>query len=188
MMRMLHAPKVEHKLRIENTSDVPITTAPALILNSGRILAQGMIKYAAPGAKTDLAVTSAVDIEVKKKDNELNRIPNAAVWQGDQYGRIDLEGTIKLTNFRDEPLLVEVVRHVLGNVDRADHDGELEMVNLFEDPSFASGPVSFPYWWNWFSWPWWWHHFNGVGRITWDVTLQPGEPLELGYGWNYFWR
>jgi hypothetical protein len=81
-----------------------------------------------------------------------------------------------------------VVRHVLGNVASAEHGGEIEMVNLFEDPSFAEGPGPFPTWWGWFSWPWWWHHFNSVGRITWTVELQPSEPLELGYTWNYFWR
>jgi hypothetical protein len=125
---------------------------------------------------------------VKKKDNETGRVPNATLWQGDQYGRVDLEGTITLTSYRDAPVSVEVVRHVLGNVVSAERDGEIEMVNLFEDPSFAEGSGPFPTWWGWFSWPWWWHHFNSVGRITWTVDLQPTEPLELSYTWNYFWR
>jgi hypothetical protein len=38
------------------------------------------------------------------------------------------------------------------------------------------------------SWPWWWCHFNGVGRITWTVTLEPKTPFDLGYTWNYYWR
>ena len=188
LAQILGAPKVMHKIRLSNETEHPLTTAPALILSGDRLLAQGMMRYAASGADTDLDITQAVDIQVKKKDNETGRVPNATIWQGDQYGRVDLAGTITLTSYRDAPLTVEVIRHVLGNVASAEHGGEIEMVNLFEDPSFAEGPGPFPTWWGWFSWPWWWHHFNSVGRITWTVELQPSEPLELGYTWNYFWR
>ncbi|MBT8396680.1 MAG: hypothetical protein KJN92_06930, partial [Gemmatimonadetes bacterium] len=188
MAQILGAPKVMHKIRLTNDGDHPLTTAPALILANDRLLAQGMMRYAAPGAEVDLEITNAVDIQVKKKDNETGRVPNATVWQGDQYGRVDLGGTITLTSYRDEPLTVEVVRHVLGNVVSAARDGEIEMVNLFEDPSFSQGAGPFPTWWGWFSWPWWWHHFNSVGRITWTVDLEPSEPMELAYTWNYFWR
>jgi hypothetical protein len=188
MAQILGAPRVMHKIRLTNESEHPLTTAPALILADDRLLAQGLMRYAAPGADTDLEITHAVDIQVKKKDNETGRVPNAIVWQGDQYGRVDLAGTITLTSYRDDPLTLEIVRHVLGNVASAEGGGEIEMVNLFEDPSFSEGPGPFPTWWGWFSWPWWWHHFNSVGRITWTVDLQPGEPLELAYTWNYFWR
>jgi len=188
MAQILAAPRVMHKVRLTNESEHPLTTAPALILAEGRLLAQGLMRYAAPGADTDLEITQAVDIQVKKKDNETGRVPNATIWQGDQFGRVDLAGTITLTSDRDTPVTVEVVRHVLGNVVSAERDGEIEMVNLFEDPSFAEGPGPFPTWWGWFSWPWWWHHFNSVGRITWTVDLQPAEPMELAYTWNYFWR
>jgi hypothetical protein len=188
MARLLSGPKVMHKIRLYNRSDCPLTTAPALILLDDRILAQGLMTYAAPGSDTDLDITNAVDIRVKKTDNELKRTPNAAVWQSDQYGRVDLAGKITLTSFRKEPVEVEVVRNVLGNADTADHDGKIEMVNVFEDASFASGSGALPYWWSWFSWPWWWHHFNGVGRVTWTVDLQPGKPVDLGYTWNYYWR
>jgi hypothetical protein len=188
MAQILSAPRVMHKVRLTNESEHPLTTAPALVLSKGRLLAQGLMRYAAPGADTDLEITQAVDIQVKKKDNETGRVPNATLWQGDQYGRVDLAGTITLTSYREDPVTVEVVRHVLGNVVSAEREGEVEMVNLFEDPSFAEGPGPFPTWWGWFSWPWWWYHFNSVGRITWTVDLQPKEALELAYVWNYFWR
>ena len=76
---------------------------------------------------------------------------------------------------------------VLGYVKQADHQGLIEMVDIFEDPSFGSdGP--YPYWWGWFNWPWWWHHSNGVGRITWTVPLEPSKPVDLGYEWNHYWH
>src|SRR5262249_5621867 len=101
-------------------------------------------------------------------------------------GRVDLSGIITLTNHRDRPVDLEVTRNVLGNVGEADHDGKAEMVNVFEDYSFASG--GHPSWWGWYNCPYWWHHFNGVGRATWKLTLSADESVDLNYSWYYFWQ
>jgi hypothetical protein len=188
LAQLFNAPKVMHKIRLFNSSEYPLTTAPALILKDDRLLAQGLMTYAAPKADADLNITAAVDIRVKKADNETKRTPNAINWQGDQYGRVDLVGKITLTNFRKDAVEIEITRHVLGNVDSADNNGRTEMVNVFESPTFAGAGGPYPCWWGWFSWPWWWRHFNGVGRITWTVTLEPKTPFDLGYTWNYYWR
>ena len=87
--------------------------------------------------------------------------------------------------FRD--LEVEVVRHVLGNIDEVSNGGESEMVNVFEDWTYGAADRR-PPWWSWFSWPYWWYHFNSVGRITWNIMLEPGQPVELNYTWYYYWR
>jgi len=185
--QLLAGSKVMHKVRLANKSEYPLTTAPALILRDDRILAQGLLTYTAVGGSVDLPITSAVDIRVKKTDTETKRTPNAVDWQGNQYGRVDLAGTVTLTNFFKVAVDVEVTRHVLGNVLSADHDGKWEMVNVLEDNADADGGP-YPYWWNWYGWPAWWNHFNGVGRITWDVKLEPGKSVDLGYTWNYYWR
>jgi hypothetical protein len=186
LARMMAAPKALHKIRLTNTSRIPITTAPALILNGDRVLAQGMTTYTAPGGELDLTLTTATDIRVKKSDKETGRTPNAANWNNQGYGRIDLAGTITLINFTDHPVDLEITRNVLGNVGRADHDGKAAMVNVFEDDDYT--PVETPAWWNSYSWPDWWSHFNGVGRITWKVHLDAGKTVDLGYTWHYFWR
>ncbi|MEI8316271.1 MAG: hypothetical protein WCG79_12590 [Verrucomicrobiota bacterium] len=187
LARLFNSPKVMHKIRLTNRSEYPLTTAPALILRDDRVIAQGLMTYASPGADTDLDVTTAIDVRVKKTDNETKRTPNAEKWQGNQYGRVDLEGKITLTSFAKQPVEVEVTRSVLGNASEADHDAKIEMVNIFEDQAFGSGGPT-PYWWGWFNWPWWWHHFNGVGRIRWTVKLEPGKPADLAYLWNYYWQ
>ena len=76
---------------------------------------------------------------------------------------------------------------MLGNATAADHDGQITLVNIFEDSTFGLGGP-YPYWWGWFNWPWWWHHFNGVGRTAWTVKLEPAQPVELGYQWHDYWR
>src|SRR4029078_1971567 len=42
---LMNAPKVMHKIRLSNTSDYPLTTAPALVVAGQRVLAQGMMTY-----------------------------------------------------------------------------------------------------------------------------------------------
>jgi hypothetical protein len=188
VMRMMSAPKVMHKIRLTNKSEYPLTTAPAMIFTADKsgdkVLGQGMMTYAATGGEEDLAITTAIDIKVKKTEAQTARTPNAATFNSHQYFRIDLEGKLVLTNFRTDTVEIEVVRNVLGNVTAADHDGKIEAVNMLEDMGTGASPT----WLSSYSWPYWWHHFNGIGRMTWKFKLEPGKSIDLGYSWNYFWE
>ncbi len=185
LTRLLREPKVMHKIRLSNKTSFPLTTAPTLIMRDNRVLAQGLIAYTPIGADGDLQVTQAVEINLKKVDKELRRVPNAESWQGRQYGRIDLAGTLAVTNRRDQAAALEIVRYVLGNVLEAGSGGKIEMVNVLEDRSLDD---VLPPAWLWYSWPDWWFHFNGVGKVTWKLTLEAGKSADLTYAWNYFWR
>ncbi|MDP7162029.1 MAG: hypothetical protein QF792_00865, partial [Phycisphaerae bacterium] len=136
MTRLSGEPKVMHKIRLENKSDCPLTTAPALILLEDRLLAQGLMSYTSIGSKGDLNITHAVDIKIKKSDKETKRIPKAVQWDNHWYGRVNLTGNIKITNYRKEAADLEVTRYALGRIDECNHDGKIEMVNALEDPSF----------------------------------------------------
>jgi hypothetical protein len=190
MARLLNGPKVQHKIRLTNKSSQPLTTAPALIVSKSRVLAQSLMTYTTAGGYSDLNVTAAVDIKAKKTEKEVNRTPNAANWNGQQYWRLDLSGAIHLCNLRDTAAELEINRYVLGNVGEADHDGKAEMINVLEDDSFV--PVSISHhsqwgnWYNWTAWPAWWQHFNGIGRIGWSIKLKPGESVDLKYAWHYY--
>ena len=193
--RLMAAPKAVHTLRLSNTGKAPLTTAPALVMRDGRVLAQGMLSYTSPGAEVDLVVTTAVDIRVTKEERESRRVPNAQNWNGEQLARLELTGELTLKNLRGQPVDIEVVRHVFGAVESADHDGVIERVNVLEDLSLfgqtagpagpgRGGPAGF----GWFNWPPWWRHSNGAARIRWQVRLDPGEETSLGYAWSYYGR
>jgi hypothetical protein len=189
LARLMAAPKVMHKVRLANQSTYPFTTAPALMLREGRVMSQGMMTYASPGANADLTLTTAVDVQVKKTDSETKRTPNAYELSGNRYLRVDLQGQVRLTNHRAQPVEVEINRYLLGQVDTADHEGKIEMTNVFESRDFLpAGDSAESYdWWSWGGWPWWWHHVNSVGRITWKLKLEPDASETVGYGWHYFW-
>ena len=185
LARLFSAPKAMHKVRLQNTSKTPLTTAPALILREGRLIAQGLMTYTAPGAASDLDLTAAVDIAVTASDTETGRTPNAVRWNNNTYSRTDLAGKVRLVNHRNVPVDIEVRRSILGHVTAADHDGRVSHLGAGE--SGWSTPDAYPFWWRWYNWPYWWYRFNAIGRIEWDVTLKPGEGADLGYSWHYFW-
>ncbi len=182
LARLFNAPKAMHVLRLTNTADAPLTTAPAMILRDGRVMAQGMIQYTAAGASCDLTMTTAIDVGVKASDTETDRTSNARTWNRHSYDQIDLTGTIHLTNHRDETITVEVRRAVLGFVDSATNEGEITQLGQFE------GGWSLPAWYGSASWPYWWRQVNSIGQTSWTFDLEADESIELGYDWHYFWR
>jgi len=186
LAQLYYSPKVMHKIRLANSAKCPLTTAPAMILRQGSIIAQGMMTYTAVGASSDLELTTAVDIAVEKLDNETDRIPDAAKWDNNTYARSNLTGTIHLTNRRSDTISLEIRRSVLGNIDSASHEGSIAHLGRHEGGWMD--PNSLPFWWGWYNWPYWWYHFNAVGHVNWECELKPGKAIELEYKWHYFWR
>lgn len=187
LARLMTAPKAIHKIRLTNSSKAPLTTAPALILNGDRVIAQGMMTYTAIGAETDLTLTTATDVKVNRTEKETLRTQNAVNWQGNVLARVDMTGTVSLTNYSKEAINVEATRYVVGSVGKADQGGVATMLNVFEDYNTASGGAT-PSWANWYYWPDWWRQFNGLGRFTWKLKIPPQKTTDLGYTWHYMTR
>jgi hypothetical protein len=181
--RLLATPKVQYKVRLTNNSQMPLTTAPALILKNQQLLGQGMMTYTSPSASVDLTVTSAIDIKVTKRELETKRTPRAMQFEDTSLTRVDVSGTIQLTNLRAKPVEVEVIRYIMGQVQGAGDNGKAEMVHAWEDddPEIATRPS----WWGHYSWPHWWDRVNGIGRFQWAVRLETGKSVELRYTWHY---
>ena len=185
--RLLLGPHATHKIRLNNSSSCPITTAPALIFRDGQLLGQAMTTYTSIGGSLDLPITTAVDIVVKKSEKETERNLKAATWEGNTLAKVNLQGLVTVKNSRTTPARIEVTRNVLGNVTEADHAGQIQMENTLDDDCVGL-PGASPIWWAWYSWPYWWARFNGVTKITWTIDLDPGKSIDLKYSWNYYWR
>ncbi|MEZ6038433.1 MAG: hypothetical protein R3F29_13200 [Planctomycetota bacterium] len=183
LARMMAAPKARHVLRLENGTDTPLTTAPALVFEKGRLLAQAQVFYTSRGGTSDLEINTAIDIKVATDEREARRT-GPVLLNGDNYQRIDLLGTITLKNLKQAPVSIEVRRSVLGLIDAADHDGafhQVDLANVWDDGVR-------PMWWGWWSWPWWWFRWNGFGKVDWQLELPPGQEVALTTEWHYFWR
>ena len=183
LAKQLAAPKANHVLRLDNNSEVPLTTGPALVFRDGRVLAQGLMTYTPRGSSTDLEINTAIDIRVETEEHETGRTKNVRLGDHD-YQRVDLTGSVRLINGKSVPVEIEVTRRMLGIVDEVGQGGSHQQLDLVR----AWSDTVRPGWWSWWSWPYWWFHHNGFGKCRWTVELQPGERAELSAGWHYFWR
>ena len=185
--RALSRPIPTHVLRIVNNNErgYPITTAPALVLSNGRTLAQGMLTFTAPGGTSDLEVGKGVEIGVEVRETEEERELKAVRWNNHDYARARVGFVGELTNRKDKPIRMEVVKIAFGERPEAGQGAQIEMLSPY-DPRLGSEREW--NWWHGYSWPWWWSRFNGMARISWDVTIEPGDRAQVEAGWGYLWR
>lgn len=184
LAKQMSAPKARHQLRLRNGSEAPLTTAPALVLASGRVLAQGRMTYTPKGAETDLEINVAVDVGVDTEEHEKKRDAGPFRLGDDNYARVDVVGTIELKNHKATPVEIEVSRRALGIGDEVGQGGDKKQLDLVS--AWSSGPTTV--WWGWWSWPHWWFQHNGFAEFRWQVKLEPGATTKLEAGWHYFWR
>jgi hypothetical protein len=183
--RSLAAAQVMHKIRLVNTSNQPLTTAPTLIESNGRLLAQTLMTYTATGGRSDIDLAPAVDVTVKRRENETGRTPNAYKWRDYTYARIDVGGRLIVTSYRNEPVKLELTQNFIGTVDTAGQGGAIRKLGLGDDDSDAS-VANLPSWWNYNGGDW--RGANGLGAVKWVVTIPAKGTLEIPYSYHYFWR
>jgi hypothetical protein len=183
LARQLREPKARHVLRLVNGGDAPLTTAPALVLSQGRVLAQGRMTYTPKGASTDLEINVAVDVRVDCEEHETKRDPGPIRLGDDNYGRVEVGGSIELRNGKGQPIEVEVTRRVLGLHDTVGQGGAAKQLDLVQ-----AWPDERPMWWGWWNWPHWWFRHNGFAEFRWTVTIPAGGTTKLDASWHYFWR
>ncbi len=186
MMKRLRAPIVDHVIAFTNTSDAPITTAPVLITDGNRPVAQSVTRYTPVGAEGEFELSTAVDISASTVVEEIARTPDAQTIDGYPYTRIDLRGRITITNRKREAVTIRVTRDVLGAVASASEQGKTRRLGGFHDAE-ALTPTGYR-WWDWYGQPTWLSHANPLSRIEWSVALDPGESTTLEYEWSYYWR
>ncbi len=183
--RVSRQPLVMHKVRLTNSSDYPLTTAPVLLLRNGRLLAQGMMRYTPRGAKGDLTLTTAVNVPVKLASEATAFTDGALKINGHLFTRTDMKGMIVLTNRTAEPIRIEVSRAIFGDPDSASHDGSIRRLADWQDADSLLADEA--YWWYHSHWNWWWSRANIIGRMDWSLDLDAGEAVQLDYTWHYFW-
>jgi hypothetical protein len=155
---------VWHNLELENTMNLPWTTAPFEVMQEERVVAQGTLKYTAKGADTRVRISKALDLVAEEQEREINRQHNAANFYGYSYDRVTLRGELSLTNHKDEAVAVEITKTVTGEVSETMPQAQVEKL--------ARGL----------------RKVNPRSQLTWEVELAPGEKLELSYAYAVYVR
>jgi hypothetical protein len=105
---------VWHSIRLTNNGSTPWTTAPAFVLAHGKPLAQNTLRYTAAGAQGTVKLTVASDVSVEREELEVERKPRDLVRGGYHYDVVTIEGTLRLHNFKREPITLSIVKNLEG--------------------------------------------------------------------------
>lgn len=156
--------EVWHCLRLENTTKVPWTTAPAETVKEGLILGQDTLKYTPAQGETTLRITRAMSVKAEQLELETERKRDAAQLYGYHYDLITVEGKLSVTNFQRKAITLEITKTLSGEVKSSQPKAKIE--------TLARGL----------------RRMNAVKKLTWTIKLKPGEHEQLGYIYDVYVR
>jgi hypothetical protein len=149
--------EVWHSLKLTNESKLPWTTAPAQTVKNEQLLGQDLIEYTSPAAKTTLKITRAMAVQAEQNEHETERARSAVRLYGWDYDQITIEGKLRVTNRKAEPVEMEIRKTLSGEVQATLPQAKVEKL--------ARGLA----------------RMNPLNVATWNITLTPGEQKEITY-------
>jgi len=161
--------QVWHQLELTNRSKVPWTTGAAIILRGHLPMGQDLLTYAPPGGTSLLPMTVAVNLRGTLVEEEIERKPNALTWDGHAYALIRKKGTITLTSYRDADSDMRVTVSLPGKAEAVSGDGKTR-IDDFHPADWQQGA----FW------------YNNHSEVVWELTLKPGQTVEMTYTVSFY--
>jgi hypothetical protein len=149
--------EVWHCLRLQNSTKVPWTTAPAETVKEGLILGQDTLNYTPVKGEATLKITQAVSIKAEQLELEIDRRREDLRMYGAYFDLITVEGKLSVTNFQEKTITLEIVKTLSGKVKSSQPEAKIE--------TLARGL----------------RRMNAVRKLTWTIELQTGDREELSY-------
>jgi hypothetical protein len=156
--------EVWHCLKMENTTKIPWTTAPAEIVKEGFILGQDTLNYTPSAGETTLRITQAVSVKAEQLELETGRNRDATQLYGYHYDLVTVEGKLSVKNFQTKAITLEISKTLSGEVKSSQPEAKIE--------SLARGLS----------------RMNATRKLMWTIELGPGESKQLGYVYEVYVR
>jgi hypothetical protein len=148
---------VWHSVKLTNTTKVPWTTAPAETTKESQLLGQDTLNYTPPKGQATLRITQAVSVKAEQTELEVKRERDAVQMYGSSYDRITIEGKLRVRNFLEKTISLEIKKTLSGEVKKMTPEAKAERL--------ARGLA----------------RMNPVHSLTWSIQLKPGAEQELAY-------
>jgi hypothetical protein len=149
--------EVWHSIRLENTTRVPWTPAPATVARGNMIVGQAELPYTPSGDEATLRISRAADITAEQQEFEVERRRGVRQLYEMYYDLVTVRGELTVTNFKDRAVSLEIVKTLSGEVVSTDPPTEIERL--------AAGA----------------RRLDGVRRLTWTIDIDPGQTREVTY-------
>lgn len=158
------AEEVWHCCRVVNTLKMPLTTAAAEFVRDGQIVGQDICGFTAPGQDATIRVNRAMKVVAQQAETEASRQRNALNINGNNYDLVKMTGELKVRNFQDAPVQVEIAKEYSGET--------LEMSAPGKDTKTDKGL----------------RQVNPKHRVVWELEVKPGEESKVTYSYQLYIR
>lgn len=166
--------EVWHLIEMTNKTSVPWTTGAALIVDGYLPIAQELLTYTAIGGKCQVPLTVAVDVRGTYREEETGRKLKAVRFNGNDHTRISKRGTLKVTNYKREPITLEISCQLGGNAAEVSDGGDI-VITGFQRADWSNNFRGHP-------------ALTGHSTITWELVLKAGETKEVTCDYFYYVR
>jgi hypothetical protein len=158
------ANSIWHSIRLKNASKFPWTSAPALVISGTKPVSQDTLPYTPKAASSNLKITIATDIRSSHDEREVAREQNIQRRRNYQYDQVTVEGTLKVKNYKSKEVRLNIRKTIRGEVESQSDEGK--SIKLGEAIQTD----------------------NPMSRLTWEVTLKPGEDRVITYRYKVWVR
>jgi len=160
--------EVTHSIRFKNQTTNPFTSGPVLVTkqteNGVVPLSQDLLKYTPAKGSSSIILTKASDIQITHAEHEKERVINYKKWNNNFYDMFKVEAKVKLKNFKNQDVKVQLSRLVFGVMDNSDIKYIIK----------ENKPTSF--------------YQNKLNLVTWEVELKAGEEKDFFYYFDYYYQ
>jgi hypothetical protein len=153
------AGKVWHSIRLQNPTEFPWTTAPALVFAEGRPVAQETLRYTPSHGDTTMRLTVANNVVAGRSESELRR--ESVKRFGYAWDAVTVEGTIEIRNFKNETVVLAITREI---------EGEAIPAKGHRITRIAATPRA----------------VNPIECLEWEISLRAGEQRTIKYQYKVF--
>lgn len=174
--------RVWHQLELANEAKRPWTSGPALTMQDFTPIGQDLLPYTAPGGKSLLPLTVAVDVQATYDEEELERKPASLRIDGYDYFLVKKRGTITVKNYRQEASQCCVNVRVIGTVDpelRKPTSGERDPLKpTVKLDALRQGEADL----NTYT------RVNNVSELKWDLPIAAGSTQVITFEYGVYMR
>ncbi len=153
-----------HSIRLKNSAKVPWTSAPALVISGTKPVSQDTLPYTPKAASSNLKITVATDLRSSHEEREIARQQDVQRRRGYNYDLVTVEGILKVKNYKTKEVHLSIGKTLRGTVEVQSDGGK--SVKLGEAIQTD----------------------NPMSRLTWEITLKPGEDRAVSYRYKVWVR
>jgi hypothetical protein len=158
------ADSVWHTIRLKNGTKFPWTSAPAMVVSGDKPVSQDTLFYTSKGASANLKITIATDLRAIHEEREIARQKEPDYRPGYNYSLVTIEGKLKVTSYKTKEVRLSIGKNLRGKTEFQSDEGK--------SVQLAEGIES----------------DNPNSRLTWEITLKPGEERVLTYRYKVWVR